>query len=91
MAQSTTMHTMTLDRPASAASAGSTSKRAVRRERVEFGALLGLCFTILLPVIVGRRALASLGLVAPAGGPAQSVLKEARAAARSTIPYAFMG
>jgi hypothetical protein len=91
----TTMHTqITMDRPASRDTSrdAATPKRSPRRdERVEFGALFALCFLMVLPAVISRRALAACGIASPTAGPAKSVLREAREAARSTVPYAFMG
>jgi hypothetical protein len=91
MAQSTMQTSMELGGHVAAPASSSPAKRWVRRERVEFGALFAVCFCIFLPAVAVRRALTLCGLVDASGGEPKSVLKEAREAARSTIPYAFMG
>jgi hypothetical protein len=67
--------------------------RAARRrdERIEFYLLYACCFSIFLVAVIVRRAMVLAGMVEAPSGPKLSVVREAREAVGSTIPYAFMG
>jgi hypothetical protein len=69
------------------------AKRATRRrdDRIEFYLLYACCFSIFLVAVTARRALVVSGLMSANDGAQLSVVKEAREAVGSTIPYAFMG
>lgn len=68
-------------------------RRASRRrdERIEFYLLYACCFSIFLVAVIVRRALVLTGIVNAPSEAKLSVVKEAREAVGSTIPYAFMG
>jgi hypothetical protein len=67
--------------------------RASRRrdERIEFYLLYACCFSVFLVAVVIRRLLVVSGLMSVPTGAQLSVVKEAREAVGSTIPYVFMG
>jgi hypothetical protein len=71
----------------------SETRRATRRrdERFEFYLLYACCFGIFLVAVATRRVLIALGLMDASDGTNRSIIKEAREAVGSALPYAFMG
>jgi hypothetical protein len=68
---------------------GTSSFSRQRHETIEFRVLFGVCFVIFLMAAIVARILHPWRLVAKAGDR-KSVVGEARSAAHTCIPFAFM-
>jgi hypothetical protein len=64
--------------------------QARRNQRVEFGIIYAVSFPVFLAAVIFKR-LFDFVTWRKRDEPAASIFKEAREAAGSTVPYAFMG
>lgn len=63
------------------------ASRARRGEQLEYRLIVAMTFPVFLGVAVVKSI---LRLGRPASGPRRSLIEEARTAANTTIPFAFM-
>jgi hypothetical protein len=60
-----------------------------KNEAREFRLIFAVCFAVFLVAALVARLLAPFG--ARAAGPRRSIIDEARTAAQTSLPFAFMG